>query len=340
MNLYIISSPLQLVCAIESWLQLNKRGVFWIFLSKSAKANDFMQKLSKDYLEKEKVYYTGGPDPINPLIKKIVHLKYIKRSYKIQNLFIGNISEFSEKLCAININCERLWSLDDGAKTLVLKDFYTAQNGKINCFDKTNINAFIKLLILKFFSLRTSKNIVVNWFTIFDFKPNNGGIIHTHRLSNFKKKINFIGRHDNSSENEIYFIGTNLINAGVLNNAENYFKLLGIIRKCYSNKKVFYIPHRLEDSSDISRIRELGFEIKEFDHIIEIAFLEMNIYPCTIASFYSTALYSISKLFPETKVDFFELDQNYISPKFISSTKIVEKEYKTVFGIREKAGKC
>lgn len=334
MNMYIISSPLQMLCSIESFLNFKKeKNLFYVFLGKSEKNNDFMKDLSKKYLPKEQIYFfEQKTNSVIILINKINKIKNINKNYKINNLFIGNISEFSEKVFAINIECNRLWSLDDGSKTLVLKDYYSKSNNKINCFEKINLNSLVKSIILIFFSLKSSKVRVINWFTIFNFIPKNGGFIKNHQLLKFKKEINFKYHKSYNENDEVYFIGTNIINVGVIKN-ENYFiQLLSSIKNNYKNKKVYYIPHRFESSIHLKKISQLGFEIKEFDHIIEIAFLEKNIYPKTIASFYSTALYTLSKIFPETNVDFYEIDESYLAPKFILGTKIVEKEYKSIFG--------
>lgn len=336
MNLYIISSPFQLVCAMESLLQSKKKSIFWIYLGIPGKGNDLMLKLADEYLKNENVFYSIKTNPIILLINKIKFLKKINKTYKIENLFIGNLSEFSEKLCAVNIKCKKLWSLDDGAKTLVLKEFYTDKNKKIDCFGEKKMNSLIKYLILKCFFLKASKEIDINWFTIFDFKPKNKGVLHVHELLNFKKQINFNGTFSSNNKNVVYFIGSNLINAGVISKAEDYLKSLHKIKSCYPEKKIIYMPHRFESLEVIDKIREFGFEIKELDHIIEIAFLEEEIYPYTIASFYSTALYSMSKLFPKANVDFFQIDKNYISSKFTNHVKTVEKEYKTFFGTKNK----
>lgn len=332
MNLYIISSPLQMVCALESLLQLKSKSVFILILGRSEKANEFMLKLSKDYLDKEKVYYTKKTSSISLLLEKIKLLKKFNKKYHFKNIFIGNISEFSEKVFAINIKSKKLWSLDDGSKTLVLKDYYAIHNNKIDCFDKLNLNAVIKFVILKLFLLKSSKEIMINWFTVFNFIPKNGGIIQNHQLSEFKKEIKFNEHNRNDQSKDIYFIGTNLINVGVIKSEEIFFKLLSNIKKRYNNKKVYYIPHRFESAIHIERIAQIGFEIKEFNHIVEIAFLENNIYPKTIASFYSTALYTLSKIFPESKIDFYEIDESYLTSKFKLGTKTVEKEYKSIFG--------
>lgn len=333
MNLYIISSPFQLACAIESSLQLDTNCIFWIFLGKTKKVNNLMISLCESYISKNKVHYLDYRKPVILLISKIKQLKILNQSYDFDKIFIGNLAEFSEKLIAININHKELWSLDDGAKTLVLNKTHCKETFKIKPINqKMSISNIVKNIIITVYSLRKYRIEKVNWFTIFDFVPNNNGKIVTHQLSYLKRKMNYIEVENSSNKEHIYFIGTNLINTGVIENADNYFQQLKTIIENYSKNIVIYVPHRLESKKDLLTISTLGFKIKEFDNIIEIAFLKNKIYPHTIISFYSTALYSLSKLFPKTRVEFIELNPQFIAPKFLENIEIVQKEYKSIFG--------
>lgn len=292
-----------------------------------------MIDLSEKYLIQNNLVFIENSNPVLLLIEKIKKIKTINKNRRIENLFVGNIEEFSEKLCAININCSKLWSLDDGAKTLVLNEAYNQQE-QINCFKTKSSFPLVKKILIKAFFLQSVKYKQINWFTIFNFKPKNGGSFMNHSLSKFKDLIGYDGKY--SENGNIYFIGTNLINAGVIKKREYYFSALKEILSFYEKKEIVYIPHRKESKQDLLEVEKLGFTILHLNQIVEVAFLEKNIYPTTIASFFSTALYSLSNLFPKSNVNFFETNKDQINEGFISSTTTVEKEYKITFGVTKK----
>lgn len=335
MNIFIISSPFQLISAIESRIgYFKEKSIFWLHLGGSDKENSFMKKIAAKHLDCEEVIFTPHKNSSYFLFQKILKIKWLKRNFPDARVFIGNIEEFSMKLCCCNLQPSETWLLDDGAKTIVNKDLFDQPFSNIKCLELFNFSNIIKFILVKFFLLKTHCHANLNWFTIYNLNFKNQATVITHDFSSIRKKLlnnPQLEKKREASSKKIYFIGSNLINAGVLQNKSDYFDILKNIKNHYSNFSIHYIPHRFESVENVKYIEEMGFSILNFDNIIEISLLERNIYPEVIASFFSTALYSLNILYPKSQVDFFEVEEKLIAAPHKIKLKAVQKEYITRF---------
>lgn len=261
MNLFVVESPLQLLCAYEA-IKIEEQSDYFLLIRQTGRgSNDkhlltCVEKLGLNYhliiVRTDKVVFD--------LLKNMFFLiNILSRSYNktyfgsYYSSFLKLISKFSQQ--------NEIFYLDDGAATL------RAQNE-------------IK-----------SKNLAVNWFTFFNLNPIDGQKIYKHNFGSLKDIL------ENKEKGLNYFIGQpygKMINFS----KEIYLSCLKEISKDYSKESpLIYIPHRVEDISILKEVENI--HILYLDTPVEMFFvLDSEYKPKRIYSCYSTALFSLKGIFP------------------------------------------
>ncbi|NEW61142.1 hypothetical protein GSY74_07595, partial [Sulfurovum sp. bin170] len=111
---------------------------------------------------------------------------------------------------------------------------------------------------------------------------------------------------------------------------ETYNDYLIYIFEYYHDKKVLFVPHRLEKIDN-----EIANYIDESDRInllipdesIELYFLNNHIYPNEVASFITSALFNIRKLFPDTDTKAFRIDTEFLDKSHRKNIELIYKYY-------------
>lgn len=260
MNLYIVESPLQLLCAYEAIKHNNLPYRLLIRLTRRG-GNDQHLLRCLDILDLEYDLFTLRP--------KFLYLDIFFNIFLFLNLFftsyntiyLGSFySQFLRKI-KIFLRSKDFIYLDDGAATL------RAQSEILN-----------------------SKSEKVNWFTFFDLKKISGQIVTKHSFNNIRRKVskkNMYGK---------FFIGQP-IDAMVGVSKEQYRNAVSeIANKCSEKNMLTYIPHRVEDVENLRNIKNI--KIVHLDMPIELFFLlESENIPEEVFAFYSSALITIKCLF-------------------------------------------
>jgi len=326
MSLFIIESPFQLLCAIEAKEHFKTLNNTLIILDTGEK-NNLLQIKNLLNLSHWNIVNII-PFSSNKLITflKSIQLVHKFKKNKLHNLFIGEFRSETMWLFVTNVKYVNSYLLDDGSHTIHL------QNNTFNNLLQYNkgINS-VKKYLLKIMFLNGLDRTVMNLFTIYDFENKylNQNII--------KNNFNFINtkidEKFNSNQN-IYFIGSNMVENDMLDE-DYFFDILKKILKYYgTNKPIIYIPHRREQEYKLKKIEELDVQIKLIDVPIEIYFLLNQIKPNHIASFASTALYTLSKIYSISEVDSFEIDFKFLKKeyheKFRSIYSFQNKYYKSI----------
>ncbi|WP_219017772.1 hypothetical protein [Shewanella algae] len=111
-----------------------------------------------------------------------------------------------------------------------------------------------------------------------------------------------------------YFIGQKLVDNGFLTLSEYIFRLKGYVDKIKEkfNSEVIYISHRGESESTISKVESLkNIKVVKLELPIEVYLSFNGVVPVSVASFYSTALITLSMIYKDLPVKFFSLDIPY-----------------------------
>ncbi|OOG79039.1 hypothetical protein, partial [Algoriphagus sp. A40] len=129
----------------------------------------------------------------------------------------------------------------------------------------------------------------------------------------------------------IFFIGSNLINAGVISSVSVYLTML---RKTFANFrdfKIVYLLHRHENP-EILKILKVDFDIEivSFVEPIEIVFSSLRLTNKKLVSFYSTALFTLNKLV-DCDVLMIKIPEKYLVDKYLDTTLRVQDYYSVFF---------
>jgi hypothetical protein len=112
------------------------------------------------------------------------------------------------------------------------------------------------------------------------------------------------------SENITYFIGSPLVDLGILN-PDVLLDLLKRIKDFYGDN-IIYIPHRLERANSLMLIEKL-MPVRPLSVPIEFELITSHTIPIRIASFYSAALITTHKLFKDIiEINSFVLPYNLV----------------------------
>ena len=108
--------------------------------------------------------------------------------------------------------------------------------------------------------------------------------------------------------NDIMLIGSKLSEVGIIEELY-YTELIQEISKNHKGKNIKYISHRGEKENKISKIAHIkNIEVIKLEYPLEFYPLYNSSLPKTIVSFYSAALVSMGKLYPEARIIAYKFD--------------------------------
>ncbi|ENX40932.1 polysialyltransferase family glycosyltransferase [Acinetobacter courvalinii] len=261
MNLYIVESPLQLLCAYEA-IHVNRNAPYQLLIRQTGRGlNDkhlinCANKLGLNY----KIFVLHTESIYVGLLRNLFLLSSLYFKY-YEKVYFGSFYSSALNFISYFIRRRELIYLDDGAATL---------------------RAQLEM------SMKEKK--VCNWFTFFNIEPLRGQNVIKHNFEKIKEKNK---KYINKGK---YFIGQP-VSAMKGFSLEDYMRCVReIASRCESNEFLYYIPHRVENLDLINNIPNI--KVVKPTVPIEIYFLEnKGSIPKEIYSCYSTALITLPVLF-------------------------------------------
>jgi len=329
-NVYIAASPLQLISAIEARNRFKgNKHTFVVFLTNIPRQTSFIEAIVKMFITEDEIIYVDYKNKLSSAIGKMNLLKRLQKT-RFDNAFVAHFAEFFMRLYICNLNYKSLFLLDDGTATLVYNKQLTEKVTCVRCSIKLAFKGVTKYIFLLKNRFNIERKVEINWFTMFDFNPSNDNIYIRHKFEYLKSK--YINSTSVTANNKVYFIGPGLVHDNIVKSNDIYIELVKKIRTQYSQFEFIYLPHRLENLDDLVILtRDTDIQIVQFDNVLEVAFISNNIVPRHICSFYSTALYSLKLLYPQCKIDFMEIDKDYVNTQYVEVVTTIEEYYKTLF---------
>ncbi len=298
----IVESPLQLLNAFEAATYFKSQKTLYIARLSGEQKNDEqmhhvantlqLNHVMKIFVPIKKLSFT--------LLLKVITLKVLLffNYFFVSKIIVGNFeSKFIKFL--LGSRKAKVILVDDGAKTLSQQSSFSDENS----FD--------------FFSMYE----LAAWSNQKIYRNKYQGL-HSILDVNYNKKnqsqILFLG----AKLSEINFLSEDKY-LGYLKKIQVYYALVGLM--------LIYVPHRGESLDKLNSIRtSLGIEIQNLDYPIELIGLYQDEIPCRVASFYSTALFSLNVIY-DMDVDCFEFDVNELPNK--TAIKAVYDLYRDIYNV-------
>ncbi|MBB1149738.1 hypothetical protein H4K35_06265 [Myroides sp. NP-2] len=335
LNVFLVASPFQLLNSLEAMYKFckNEHNILVLFENNNDKQNLLLKNVLAEFECDYELIVIKKENPIKMFFNKVILLNKLQK-ININRLFVGHLEEFFNKLYICNLNYKILFSIDDGAATINLFDKYNGSSvlTVINSM-KDRVKCIVGNLIG---NLKTMKNVDIHWFSIFDLVGSN---VTKNELAYVKGNFSKLNRTsilvDNKSRNVI-FIGSNVVNAQVIVDSTSYLMLLENyfikLRASEPELNIYYVPHRFEDLNILDPLaQKLNIVTINHDTIVELFLLKNTIKPYKIASFYSTALYSLKAIFNNIEIEFIRIPDNLINESFKDRVKKVQDDYENQF---------
>ena len=298
LSISLVRIPFQLFNCIEAIKRFNINGSnILVCIYKNEVDKNLFEEILKE-LSWEKVFFFKL-NSFNKIFYSFI-LTNILRKYKdVQFCFFGLITSYV--IHSVNqIKAKNNILIDDGNET-----FLIANNIRNTTYkNKFKNNILNKILKRKFNLNFLDKLSIFTFFNLDSYLLNNKIITNDYR--NFKKLINNL-----PEDNEIFFIGSNLINNYI--KKEYFEELLKDTIEYFKDYKIIYIPHRYED---INYLKELtlkyDFELKKFSTILELAIFQYQKKPLGLITIRSTALETLGYLYDIKSLKVIELDKRQL----------------------------
>ena len=300
-NLFIISAPLQLLNAIEAKHYFKTtHNILVLMYNSELNEIDYNQKINLVETDEweEIIYYD-----LAKIAKKKRFFEQVKLIKKLKKdtyeyLFPGDFGTIQQAIMA-NINTENIYLLDDGTASITIYDKIKDQL----FFNKIPFSKKMKLLRYRLMNLKYEIKQDINFFTIYNLQSLEHRKVIQHDFSYIKQSR--LQKCEKSSD--IYILGQKLVEINWMNEEKyiEYLKKIIILMMDKHDGKIIYKPHRSEKITPAyACLINDRFSIDE--HInegpIETVLIDKNIYPAVIISFFSSALFTLDKIFDDTLI--------------------------------------
>lgn len=342
MNYFLIRLPLTYINAVEAQFhfKIEPEKSILVILYRDINYVDIrhIEKMIDKSKWKEILYLPYNVASMewrcNSKVLRLFHLEKIKKirdfvhcldsatqnKFPVERVFLGDYNIASMRHLVNRLKPRECIYLDEGFK--VFQIIHQAQNEI--CISR----------ISKFMSLKFWKSIAAScvfgyqmqpipqamFFSAWDLQKECCEVQLVRNNYDFHRQ----GMVEDNRVHGVYFLGQMFSEAGLME-FETYLNYLRKIQNHYSSEKIYYIPHRGEDKSNIEVIvQELGFELLNFDQPIEYKLCVEGPIPEQIISFCSSALVNCDIILKGVA----KVVAIYIDPKdFIHPKKEVEETY-------------
>ena len=310
-SLIIVNSPFQAMCAIEAIKYYHHENVDFVLFDKPV-----IREMTAPLICNlgAVLYINHNDDGVFRLKKKID--KVIKKKYK--RIFIGDYFSLDQYLVAISAAQyhSSFIYLDDGNSTLDL----IAPVPRVR---HNSSNERICYFVLD--KIARVKKICSHFFTIYDLGKD---FPYDYVQNNFSS---FIGQSIGTQPKGVYIIGTNSGAIEMLGctYSDYLMELSNYLQDKFKGAPVFYCPHRKDPYDYTNIVYKLGWHMFDTKISVEVDFLNGKIYPEFVIGFGSTALLTLKKIYPKSKV---------VTIKFICKDDFINNSYAEIESYYEKSG--
>ena len=327
-NLFLVESPFQLISAIEADKYFKEENSLFIIKYNKKQSNISQLEKIKNLFNLDNVIEIKSLiSNFDANIQLFFLLKrFIKEKKVFNKIFIGEYRSFHMRKFFDYFVQSESFCLDDGAITYQIynyikdrRDEYYFDNGFKGLLKKNLYT--LQSIIFGLNGLEIKRDIKL--FTCFDIPKEDKHIIHD--FSNIKKEYEV-----SESKDIVYFYGAYLEIVEISKEKQIEFlkQVIAFFKKL--DLEIVYLPHRLEREDKLNLIEDtLDLKITKNEFPAEIQLLVDGFIPKYIASFGSSILVTLPKIFPEIKnVYAFFPDSSLIPDAYLSDWEEMKLNYK------------
>ncbi|MDN3614779.1 hypothetical protein ACFFUS_17585 [Vibrio gallaecicus] len=296
MNIFLTTSPLQLICAIEAKSAYKtKNNILIIRDEKTESGKKQIKNLLVDN-QWDHIIKLGRKNKIWNTSKVIWRLKKINPSLSFDNFFLADYFAWRSNVILANIKTENEIIIDDGTNTIQTYNYLSVKSNKTHR-NKPSLDRMLSLLNIKK-PREISYKDNLSAFTMFNLKESTIKV-QKNTFNQLQIKLKTSDSYD--KDGKVGFIGQGLVNARGIN-LTSYLEILNSILNKHP-QGIIYFPHR-------SETQEVSDAIKELDNIdfhnskspLEFEISEQKIKLSAIYGITSAASFTISKIYKELPV--------------------------------------
>ena len=297
MNLFLVTSPFQYICAIEAKAHYKAKNNILLLVEQPSEPGLSQQKKLVNENEWDHVIKIPRKNRTRNLPKVIKEIWKITHKKQINNFFHAEYNGWRTKLLLRNLNIDKEVYFDDG--TLTINEYEEEIRSKAVYSRKRFINDLALKLqgITPIGELPQSEKLEL--FTIFDI-ANPEHVIVKNTLTELKKKVGSTELFDPTSP--VGFIGEGAIGHKRRKTQEVYVEE---VRTFVLNhpQGVIYFPHRTEAEEVKEAIKSIpNLTYHQSEYPLEIELVEKKIKLSKLIGALSTAQYTASLIYKDMPI--------------------------------------
>ncbi len=328
-DLVIVESPFQLLCGIEAQHHFSsEKPILIVKYTREKKNNDQIDKLlatsTWHSIIKFRTYFFISFSELF-IIPYMAWMKWTRR--KFRNIFLGESRNAVLQAFVANLQHENTFLLDDGNATYFVQSELKAGKSLHELVIQGKYNRIFTNLYYRILGVKSKVFSVPFWFTCFDIEPIEGQKIYINNFASLRSK--YLDKKD-SDESRFYFIGGNLSEAGVLPLSEE-LRLLELIfvSSLREGKKILYCVHRRESEEKLKLILKIddNISLRQAQYPLELDLVFEGTPIHKVASFYSSALITIKKIFNPADCKMYIIPQQFIAAPYKNEINSIYSNY-------------
>ncbi|EJK2116471.1 glycosyltransferase 52 family protein [Vibrio navarrensis] len=291
MNVFLVTSPFQYICACEAKAHYKTKENILILVNQESEPGITQQNKLVNFSEWDCVITIGRTSRSKQVPSVIRKIRKMAHGRVIDHFFHAEYNAWRTKLILRNLDIVKEVYFDDG--TLTINEYEDYIRGK-NVYYRPRFfqDLLVRLQGCKVIdSLEQSKNLEI--FTIFKINKPEHKIVKNELLTLKEKFKNHTIYNENSP---IGFIGQGAIGHKRKKSEDQYTsEIIELIKKF--NREIIYFPHRTESSNLRNKIKKIpGIIYHQSSLPLELEIIDKNISLSGFIGIFSTAQYTYKLL--------------------------------------------
>lgn len=312
--LFIVTSPLQLLCATEAFHHYGiSSGDLIIKIGGNPTSNDMLQSMLEDYNVWNSIEKISKKQSLRDLIKVVRGTPNEPYDY----IFNAEFNGWFQNVIVANTRYKKRIIYDDG--TMTLNDYRVYFAPRI-ASTKKHIEKELLLRLAGINNFRPACFEHIELFTMFELEELDHVTVIENRFSasaSYRKNV------ISDPAAPIGILGQPLVEAGIV--SKNYY--IESLKRLTRERKALYFPHRAESEENIAKWKqETNIEVVRDDRPIELSIASYSV--SSIVGFISTALKTLSLLYPQLEIQFVRTpDNEFLTEKFRINANNTYQQY-------------